>query len=666
MSYTALTTAQIEEGVSKAIAESAAILDEVVAAKDQRTFENTMRPLDRISDVMAHAFTAYVFPRYVHTSRDIRDSANAAQEKMTQFEVEIAFRDDLYRAVTEYAATDEASALGGEKARFLDFTLRDLRRAGHELNPEARAAVKEKTDRLVTLGVQFQQNIDEWEDWILVTRDELDGLPDSYVDALEVDEETGKYKVTIQYPDMIPFLENASSRDHREQIRYKFNTVAVEENKAIIAEAVELRHGIAEIFGHETWSHHRLEERMAKSPDRVKEFYAGLRGPLTERGQAEIDAISALLEADTEDSVVRTWDWSYYDTQQRRTEYGVDNFAVAAYLPLPQVLEGMFELTAEMFGITLREIEEFDRWHDDVRMFAIDDVGTGKELSRFYLDLFPREGKFGHAAEFPLIPSRRREDGSFQNPLCAMVANFTKPTEDAPSLLQHGEVETLFHEFGHVLHQNLGRTELARFSGTNVEQDFVEAPSQIMQHWIWRADVLKRFARHYQTDEPIPDELVDQLVAARNLNKAIFQLRQMQYGWWDQEIHAGPDRDLDAIHTEGASISLMPPHEGTFALASFGHLMGGYDSTYYGYMWSEVFGDDMFSRFEDEGVTNPEVGMAYRRAVLEKGGTVDPEEMLRDFLGREPSNESFLRKLGIPGASPEGATRSQDQNRRRI
>ena len=230
-----------------------------------------------------------------------------------------------------------------------------------------------------------------------------------------------------------------------------------------------------------------------------------------------------------------------------------------------------------------------------------------------------------------------------------MVANFTKPTKETPSLLQHGEVVTLFHEFGHVLHQNLGRTELATFSGTETERDFVEAPSQIMEHWTWRADVLKRFARHHLTGEPIPTELVDQLVAARNLNKAVFQLRQMQYGWWDQEIHAGPDRDLDAIYTAGSEITMLPPHEGTFALASFGHIMGGYDASYYGYMWAEVFGDDMFSRFEAEGVTNPEVGLDYRNKVLSRGGSWDANEMLVDFLGREPNNEAFLRKLGISG-----------------
>ncbi len=649
MSYSTLTPAQIEEGTDQAIAKAKSVLDEIVSPKNQRTFENTMRPLDRVADILGHSEANYAFMGYVHIDKEVREAAKKAGEKNSQFGVEIAFRDDINDAVQEYASTTDATDLVGEQARFLEFTLRDLRKAGHGLASETQAAVKEKTERLVTLGVQFQQNIDEWDDEILVTRDELDGLPDSFIDALDVDEDTGKFKVTIAYPHLIPYVENATSRPHREELRYKFNTVAVEENGKILEEAVVLRQEIAEAFDQPSWSDHRLEDRMAKSPDRVKQFYAGLRGALTEKGKLELSEMSGLLQADTGETVVQTWDWGYYDTQQRKSDYGVDNFEVAKYFPLSQVLEGMLELTSAMFGINYREIKDFDSWHDDVRLFAIDDVASGHEIARFYLDLFPRKGKFGHAAEFPMLLSRRLEDGSYQNPLCAMVANFTKPTNEAPSLLQHGEVETLFHEFGHVLHQNLGRTELARFGGTNVERDFVEAPSQIMQHWIWRSDVLKRFARHYETGAPIPDDLVDQLVAARNLNKGLFQLRQMQYGWWDQEMHSGPDRDLHQIHEEGSHISLMPTHKGTFALASFGHLMGGYDSSYYGYMWSEVFGDDMFSRFEDDGVTNTEVGMAYRRAVLERGGTVDPDEMLRDFLGREPNNEAFLRKLGISG-----------------
>jgi thimet oligopeptidase len=647
--YTRLTPDDITEGVDRCIASAEVVVEELVRADGQRTFENTLRPLDRITDILGHAFHDYSFMGYVHPAKDVRSAAKDAEEKTDKWASDLWFRDEINKAVREFAETDEANQLDGEQKRFLEFALRDLRRAGHDLDPETRERVRRLTQRLVELGVRFQQNIDEWEAFLLVTRDDLQGMPDSWIDSLDIDEETDKYKVTIDYPNLVPFLENSPRRDLREELRFKYDTVAVEENRKILEEALELRQEIAEAFGHPTWAHHRLEIRMAEKPERVREFYENLQQGLTDRGREEIQAVSKLLEKDTGDTVVQAWDFSYYDTQQRKTDFGVDNFEVAQYFPLPQVLEGMFQLTSEMFGITFEEITDFDTWHDDVQFFAIREAETGEEISRFYLDLFPREGKYGHAAEFPLIPSRRLEDGSYQNPVCAMVTNFTKPTKETPSLLQHGEVETLFHEFGHVLHQNLGRTELARFSGTNTERDFVEAPSQIMENWIWDADVLRRFAHHHETGEPIPDELVEQLVAARDLNKGRWYLRQMALGWWDQQMHAGPDRDLDRILLEGNAISLLPHHEGTFSLAGFGHLMGGYDASYYGYMWSEVFGDDMFSRFEEEGVTNPAVGMAYREEVIGRGGALDADELLVNFLGREPSNEAFLRKLGISG-----------------
>lgn len=652
LGYASITAATVEPGIDQAIAEARQIIDDLVSLDEPRTFENTMRPLDRMGDVLAHAFARHAFMGYVHPEKEVRTAAKAAEEKLSTFGVEVIFRDDLNAAVQEYAASEEAAGLEGEQARFLEFTLRDLRRAGHDLPAEVRAEVKEKTQRLVELGVRFQSNIDEWDDWILVDRSDLDGLPDSFADSLETDEETGKLKVTLAYPHLLPFVENARRRDLREQLQFKFNTQAVEDNRPLLEEALALRDEIAKAFGLDSWTHHRLEDRMAKSPERVAAFYEDLIPPLSAQGKKDLAAIAALLEEDTGDSTVRVWDWRYYDTQQRRTDFGVDPFEVAAYLPLDAVLAGMFDLVQEMFGLEFREVADPDVWHPDVRLFAIHDATTGEELAHFYLDLFPREGKFSHAAEFPLIPSRRLEDGSYQNPVCAMVANLTKPTADTPSLLQHGELETLFHEFGHVLHQNLGRTELARFSGTSVETDFVEAPSQIMQNWVWRSDILKRFARHYQSGEPIPDELVDQLVAARRLNIAVQQLRQLKFGWLDQQIHApGPAKDLDRILEEASQLSLIPRHEGTFELASFGHLMGGYDSAYYSYMWAEVFGDDMFGRFEEEGVTNPEVGMAYRREVLEKGGSIDADQMLMGFLGRVPENTAFLRKLGISGTN---------------
>jgi Zn-dependent oligopeptidase len=294
-------------------------------------------------------------------------------------------------------------------------------------------------------------------------------------------------------------------------------------------------------------------------------------------------------------------------------------------------------------------------WHPDVRTFAIADRATGERIAITHMDLHPREGKYSHAAAFNLVPGRRLDDGSYRTPVSCIVANFTKPSAGRPSLLTHDEVVTFFHEFGHILHQTLTRAETARFSGTRTERDFVEAPSQIMEHWCWRPDVLARFAFHYRTGEPIPQGLVEQIVAARNLNVGVAKLRQVQFGVLDMGLH-GPrrpeevtdgERDLDAILRRAEAVSLMPHQDGTFMPANFGHLLTGYDAGYYGYLWSEVFGDDMFSRFAAEGVTDPVVGRRYRTEILERGGSVSANEMLERFLGRRPSNEAFLVKLGI-------------------
>ena len=562
--------------------------------------------------------------------------------------MDLVFRDDLYRAVKEYSETEEAKALTGERARLLEFTMRDLRKAGHELDQAAREEAKRIAGRLVELSVAFEKNVADWDDYLTVSADDLDGLPDDYIARLQPGEHEGTYKVTMAYPEVTPFLQNARRRDLRQQLAYKFNTRAVEANTPLLEEAVELRRRTAALFGLPSWAHYAMDEQMAKEPARVSAFYDKLTPPLTEKGRRELDVMAKLLEQDTGDSTVQPWDWRYYDTQIRRRDFGVDPNEVAAYFPLEQVLDGMLELTGEVFGVEYRLLEDQPVWDPDVTTRAIVDRATGEEIAIVFMDLFPREGTYSHAAAFPLVGGRVEPDGSYRRPVSAIVANLTKPTSERPSLLQHLEVVTLFHEFGHILHQTLTRAEMVRFSGSSTEGDFVEAPSQIMEHWCWRPEVLARFARHHETGEPIPADLVDRLVAARNLDVGLLTLRQISLGVFDLGIH-GPweELDLDAITRKANAVTLLPFHEGTFSPASFGHMMAGYDAGYYGYLWSEVYGDDMFSRFDQEGVTSNQVGMAYRHAVLEPGGGRDGADMLRDFLGREPDNRAFLKKLGI-------------------
>jgi thimet oligopeptidase len=646
--YTTVTPESITTDVDQTLAAADVIVDQVAADAAAPTYDSVLGHLEDVGDMTASLFGRTGFMGYVHPDEETRTTGQQLEERISKWGIEISFRPDLYRAVKAFAETDEARALTGEKARLLDFTLRDFRKAGHELSEPDQARLKELSNRLVELGTQFQKNIADVDDTLVVRRDDLEGMPDWYADSLEPSEDGEGLEITMAYPHVVPFVQNAARRDLREALMFKFNNRAREINRVILAEAVEIRQEIAELFGKESWAHHLLDERMAENPENVFEFYDSLREPLQTAAREEIDRMTELLRRDTNDesAVLQSYDWQYYDTLLRKTEYGVDPNEVAQYFELSQVLDGMFEITGEVFGLAYERVEAA-AWHPEVITYAIHDAATGDLISHFYMDLFPREAKFSHAAAFPLVPGRRLADGTYQHPVSAIVANVTKPTEERPSLLQHQEVETMFHEFGHILHQTLTKAELVRFSGTSVERDFVEAPSQIMEHWTWKPDVLQRFARHHETGEPIPEDLVDKLIAAKNLNIALMKLRQMTYGTLDMNLH-GPaaDRDLDRALRDANAISLLPMHEGTFFPSSFGHLFG-YDAGYYGYLWSEVYGDDMWSRFEQEGYTSPQVGADYRREILEAGGARDGMDHLRAFLGREPDNTAFLVNIGI-------------------
>ena len=649
--YSSVTPESITSDVDRTLAEADLIVEEVIDSTNAPTFASTLGRLEDVTEMTASLFGRTGFMGYVHPDETMRTVGQELEERISKWGIEISFRPELYGAFRAFSETDEAAALTGEEARLLEITLRDFRKAGHELSASDQARLKELSNRLVELGTQFQKNIANVEDTLVVSRDDLAGMPEWYADSLEPGEDGDGLMITMAYPHVIPFIQNASRRDLREALMFKFNNRAREANRVILAEAVEIRQEIAELFDQESWAHHVLDERMAKKPENVFDFYQSLMEPLQNAAREEIARMTELLRRDESDdsAVLQTYDWQYYDTLLRKTEYGVDPNEVSQYFELDQVLDGMFGITGDVFGLTYERVDA-PTWHPDVITYAIHDTDSGDLISHFYMDLFPREGKFSHAAAFPLVPGRRLSDGTYQQPVSAIVANVTKPTADRPSLLQHQEVETMFHEFGHILHQTLTKAELVRFAGTGLEWDFVEAPSQIMEHWTWKPDVLQRFARHHETGQPIPEDLVDRLVAAKNLNVALSKLRQIALGTLDMNLH-GPnsDRDLDRALRDANAVSLLPAHEGTFFPSSFGHLFG-YDAGYYGYLWSEVYGDDMWSRFEREGYTSPEVGADYRREILEAGGTRDAMEHLRAFLGREPENTSFLVNIGIePG-----------------
>jgi thimet oligopeptidase len=646
--YTSVTVDSVRSETDAALQAADERVARAVASAGSPTFDETLVPLELAGAQLVQAYGRGAFLGQVHTDPQVRDAGNEAEERLNKWRVAVVFRSDLYDAVRAFADTDEARALEGERARLLEHWLRDFRRAGHELGADERAELERLRTRLVEVEVAFQRNLNEYRDGIDVTREQLAGLPDTYVERLSPGEREGTYRVSLDYPEVNPFLEQAHDRDLRRELFTRNWNKAVAANRPLLEEALDLRRKVAGLLGHPTWAHHAMELKMARDPVRVAAFYEEMIPPLAGQVRSELDRLADGLHADGHQGPINPWDHRYYDDALRRTEFGVDQDRISEYFPLERVLDGMFEISGEVLGFDVRPAEDAAVWHESVRAYEIRDTGSETVLAHFYADLHPREGKFGHAAAFPLVVGHRSGDGTWISPVSAILANFTPPSGETPALLKHSEVKTLFHEFGHILHMSLSRAEFARFSGAETEWDFVEAPSQIMEHWTWDASVLQRFARHYQTDEPIPAELVDQMLRARWLDEGIRIGVQAFYGGIDLALHAEADApDVDAALRRTYAVTGMPYPEGTFMLAGFGHLLGGYDAGYYGYLWAEVIGDDMFGRFAREGVLSPAVGAEYRREILEPNGSRDADELVRAFLGREPSNAEFLRLRGI-------------------
>ena len=452
--YTSVTADSVAEVTEAAITEAEALVDGVILVDGRRTYANTMAPLDAIGVLVSDASGEGSFMAKVHPDADVRAAGVATGERASKWAADLMMRPDLAAAVRAYAETDDASSLGDLEARNLEFWLRDLRRTGHDLAESDQARVRELRQRLIELQVAFNSNLNEWDDAIVMTREDLAGLPDVYIERLEPGETEGTFRVSMEYPDYIPFIEEAENRDLRRQMQFRFWNRAAEANTPLMEEAVAVRNEIAFLLGYGTWAEYAMEVKMA-DPDGVDALYESIVPGLTTRATRELGVLQGLADADLDGDSIRSWDWMYYHTLQRRQDFGIDQNEVAEYFPLGIVVDGMFEITGEVFGLEYREVVDPRAWHDDVKLYEIRNRGGDQPIAYFYADLFPREGKFGHAACFSITGGMRTEAGSYRAPVSAVVANFTKPGPGSPSLLKHDEALTLFHEFGHVLHFSL-------------------------------------------------------------------------------------------------------------------------------------------------------------------------------------------------------------------
>ena len=395
---------------------------------------------------------------------------------------------------------------------------------------------------------------------------------------------------------------------------------------------------------------------MAATSQQVKEFLDEMKVKMKQLGEEDLAALLELKLDDVSKNIsavegdknrIMMYDYRYYMKRRQKLDFGIDHEEYRAYFPVTKVTEAVCGIYQELLGLKFTPDQSTGVWHKDVTRHLVHDSASGELLGSFFLDLFPREGKYGHACCIGIQPSCY-SDAYTQPAVAVMLANFTKAQGDTPGLLTHDEVETFFHEFGHVMHQLCTHTELCYFSGTRVERDFVETPSQMLENWCWTQDGLKRLSNHVATGEPLPDQLISNLVKTRYVNDGLTTLRQVSLATLDFVLHTDTTVDLSVYDVIMKDILGIPPLSGTCMPATFAHLTGGYDSKYYGYLWSEVFAADMFtSKFEKEGIFNPSIGMEYRKHILQPGGTLDAKEMLRNFLGREPNTDAFFRAKGL-------------------
>lgn len=620
-----------------------------------RTFKNTVFAIESSGYEHDDAVGAISLLTHVSPSKEVRDVAQVAIEELQKATIDIEYDADIYRAIQEYAEKNDP--LEGADQQLLTSLLRAYKRMGFGLDPAQQAHLRSNLKEIAELSSGFEKAIADHADHILVREEELRGLPEAYRNGLQRDED-GNYIVTLAYPDYVPFCERCDSASRRKELIDKFNRRGGVANIERLKRVLELRAENATLLGYPNHAAFRLEDRMAKTIDAVNAFYDEMHSAVSKPALFDLQLLAAMKKRETGDSSAHLayYDINYYIRQDKIRGYAVDDEEVREYFPLETVITSLFSLYATVLGLSFSR-EQFPAWHASVQWYRVGNT-DGSLVGYVAFDLFPREGKFSHAMMHPVVQGRRASldpQSAYIAPVCAVVANFNPSAGDRPSLLSHSEVQTLFHEFGHALHSLVTSAAYASQSGTNTARDFVEAPSQLFEYWVWEKNLLKQMSKHHVTGKPLPDDLIDRIIRAKNHTQGYFVLRQLFLGMFDMALHTTTE-SVDPVQLYAdlyKKIFTIEPSADQLWPAGFGHLMG-YDAGYYGYLWSEVYAADMFARFRAEGVANPNIGMEYRKKILEVGSTRDELDSVQDFLGRVPNSKAFLQDMGLATRDEHG------------
>jgi thimet oligopeptidase len=637
-----LSAAQLTASCKQELDRAQKAIDSIDARANSDSNPALLEDIERAMADMSDALDAQVLLMNVSVSKDVREASTKCVDAVNAFNVKLSADSVVYAIAQGAMKTAPTPA----ERRLAELYVESGRRTGAGLPPAQRAQVTALFDRLNMLQTAFQRAIGEDNSSIVIDAKDARSLPPAFVKTLKAT--TGGYQVNVNESTASQFLSNEQSAAARNRFYVVYSNRGGQGNVKRLADAVALRMQIAHLLGFKTWAAYQLDAKMAKTPDRVLELLNKVDSVLLPKARAEIAVLADMKKADGDQTPFASPDYNFYEHRLEKTKYDVDEEALRQYFPVGKVVSSVFGIYQRLLSVHFEEIKPAMSWAPGVTEYSVTDTASGAAIGWFFLDLYPREGKYNHFATFGIRAGRTTSTGR-QLPISSIIGNWPVGEPGKPALLSHDDVVTFFHEFGHLMHQTLSRAPYETLFGSNVRQDFVEAPSQMLENWMWQPSILKEVSSNVKTGEPLPDVLINKIVAAKHVADGNVYSSQAFYATYDMRLHSSTTslNPTKLWFDLKSQMTALPQVPGTIPEAGFGHLMGGYDAGYYGYLWSLVYAQDMFSVFQKGGLEDPATGMRYRKEILEPGALVEPDVLLHRFLGRDVSYEPFYKYIGV-------------------
>jgi len=668
--FSEISPTDIKPNVEKAISQCKKVIEDVLSSTTVFTWENLVEPIDDIDDVLGKMWSPISHMNSVVSSDELREAYESCLPLLSEYGTFVGQHKPLYEAYQQLANSEHYNTLNTAQKKVIDNTLRDFALSGIALENEQQKRYGEIASRLSELSSQFSNNVLDATQAFTVNitnEDELSGLPESAKEAakaLSAEKDLTGWLFTLDFPSYLPVMTYCDNRELREKMYTAFATRASDQgpnagefdNSENMLEILTLRHELAQLLGFDNFAEKSIATKMAGETSQVIQFLEDLAVKSKAQGEKELAELTEFAKTvDPEATDLQAWDLGYFGEKLKQAKYAISDEELRPYFPENKIVAGLFQVVHKLFGLTITERNDVDTWHKDVKFYDVFDAHNNQRGS-FYLDLYARAKKRGGAWMDDCIGRRSLPNGDIQLPVAYLTCNFNKPVGDKPALFTHDEVVTLFHEFGHGIHHMLTQINASGVSGINgVPWDAVELPSQFLENWCYEPEALAFMSGHYETGEPLPTDMLDKMLAAKNFQSAMQMLRQLEFSLFDFKMHLNFNNNQDnSAYIQNVLNEVRNEYSVTKAPSfnrfqhGFGHIFGGgYAAGYYSYKWAEVLSADAFSRFEEEGVFNQQVGQDFLTNILEKGGSQEPSELFKAFRGREPSIDALLRHSGI-------------------